>query len=252
MVKNQLVHSVKLRLTILIGAFIIFAHQASNPLFAQSSTELKSELDPIDRQIIDSLVIEVFRHSYDIEAMREEYVQEKERIIQEKMSWLGSFRFGVQFLNYENSSGTNQTAQVNFVPALGITLNLDLEGIFTLPSRVRLAEAGARRVENEIMKKKRNLRLWVERKYQAYTQMLSALQLKRSILISQEEQTRLALERFQRGEGQLETYLFALNAEAQTREAILTLEFSAEQIYREIEIVSGQDEDLNNLMFRKQ
>ncbi|ACF12861.1 hypothetical protein Ctha_0390 [Chloroherpeton thalassium ATCC 35110] len=235
---------------ILIVWLTIALLEVPSVLFAQSQT-LKTELDSTDKKIIDSLVIQVFRHSYDIEALREEHIQEKERIIQEKMSWLGSFRFGIQFLNYENSSEANQSAQVNFVPAFGLTLNLDLEGLFTLPSRVRLAEAGARRVEDEIMKRKRTLRIWVEEKYQQYTQMLSAMQLKQEILASQEEQARLALERFQRGEGQIEGYIDAMNAVSQTREAILELRFSSEQIYREISIVSGQFEDLNNLMFRE-
>jgi outer membrane protein TolC len=211
---------------------------------------IKTQLDSTDRAIIDSLVVKTFQNSYDMEAMREEYLQEQERIGQEKMSWLGSFRLGIQFLNYEQGSDA-QSAQVNFVPALGLTLNLDIEGLFTLPSKVRLAEAGARRVENEIMKKKRTIRIWIEEKYQEYTKILSSLQIMERILSSQEEQTNLALERFKRGEGKIEDYLLGLNGLAQTRQAILESKFRANQIYREIEITSGQLEDLDNLMGRK-
>ncbi len=215
------------------------------------SVQVKFDLDSTDQALIDSLVIKTFEHSYDIEALREEFNQETERIKQERMSWLGSFRLGVQFLNYEQGTDAGQSSQVNFVPALGLTLNLDLEGLFTLSSRVRLAKAGARRVENEIMKKKRVLRVWIEEKYQQYTMLVEAIQIKQNILSSQEEQTRLALERFKRGEGKIEDYLLGLNALAQTREAILESQFRSNLIYREIQITSGQLEDLDHLMHRE-
>lgn len=237
---------------IVMCAFTIGIMVEVSDLSFGQTPPVKSELNQTDLKIIDSLVINSFLHSYEIEALREEYIQEQERINQEKMSWLGSFRLGIQFVNYEQGTNTNQSAQVNFIPALGLTLNLDLEGLFTLPSRVRLAKAGARRVENEIMKRKRTLRVWIEEKYQEYTQILSALQIKQGILSSQEQQTNLALERFKRGEGKIEDYLLGLNAISQTREAILQAQFRANQIYREIEITTGQLEDLNHLMNRNQ
>ncbi|NTW48707.1 MAG: TolC family protein [Chlorobiales bacterium] len=208
--------------------------------------------DPFDRKdqaIIDSLVIRTYQNSYQLETLREEYLQETERIYQEKMGWLGSFKIGIQFVNLQG--GNETSSNTSFVPALGISLNIDLEGLVTLPSRVRLAEAGARRVQDELMKQKRILRKWVEDKYLEYIKILEILKMKQTVVASQEEQLVLTQSRFQKGEGRLEEYLLVMNGISETKESIIRYQIEARKVYRELYIDTSIPEDLENLMNRE-
>ncbi|NTV45890.1 MAG: TolC family protein [Chlorobiales bacterium] len=207
------------------------------------------QFDEKDQAIIDSLVIRTYQNSYLLEALREEYNQETERIFQEKMGWLGSFKIGIQFVNLQGGSET--TSNTSFVPALGLSLNLDLERIFTLPSRIQKAKQGAKKVQDEILKQKRVLRQWVEEKYLEYITVLEILKIKQSVLSSQEEQYLLVKNRFQRGEGKLEDFLLITNAISETKGSVIQYRIAARKIYRELYINTTVPEDLENLMNRE-
>lgn len=113
-------------ITIFVFIFILLG----NACFAQEIAEL-------DTTGLDSLKKVFELRNPQLQIQEAKIGIAKEKYFQEKMSFLHNLRIGIQF-NQANSAAQEQT-MAGLVPKYGLNLSLDLESIFTISSRTKVA-----------------------------------------------------------------------------------------------------------------
>ncbi|WP_020529856.1 TolC family protein [Flexithrix dorotheae] len=197
----------------------------------QSPDEHIAEL--VDQEVLINLKEDLFENSQELKILETERAQKKEKVFQEKLSWLSSFNLGLQFFNYSQDLQTDYV-QIGVLSNLGGSLKIDLYGLSTLGSRIRSAKGDVIKSEYMIQVQRLELSKWMDVQYLNYVEVIEALKIQINEMNSLEAQAKLTKEKFELGQSDLDEYLMIEGAVNQAKLGILKNKITAEKIYREI------------------
>jgi outer membrane protein TolC len=214
-----------------IGTFFMLVSDG----LAQSPANKDGPDHYADSAIIHSLKAQLIENSFLLKSLGAELITKREKVKQEKLSWLSSFRIGLQFFSLDQGSEATDPTRVGILPSLGASLQLDLQGLATLNSKVRSAKADVSRMENERKRQEQILGIWIQEKYMQYVEALEVMKLQLQVMQSLQEKAELVKRQFESGEGKLEDFLLIENAMSQTKESMIKTKIGMEKVYMEIQ-----------------
>ncbi len=219
---------------------LIFLFTPISKGFTQNTSYRKTLQSPdehiaklVDQEVLINLKENLFENSLELKILEAERNQKKEKVFQEKLSWLSSFNIGLQFFNYSQDLQTDYV-QIGVLSNLGGSLKIDLYGLSTLGSRVRSAKGDLVKADFMIEVERRELSKWMETEYLNYVETIEGLKIQINEMNSLEAKAKLIKEKFELGQAKFEEYLIVEGALSQAKLNILKNRISAEKKYREI------------------
>ena len=186
---------------------------------------------------LDTLVDQMMRNAYVLQASEAELVQKRIKVSQEKRSWLSSFTMGISLYNqstsFDEQTGSSVTT-MGVLPSLGISMSINPEKLVNVPSNIKIAQLDALRAEKTIREQRRTLKLFIVNKYYEYLEALNVLELRINAHARQRQQTEQVKMEFERGEADLSGLLQGQNGLANAEEALMKAEMTVLKIKQEI------------------
>ena len=186
---------------------------------------------------LDTLVDQMMRNAYVLQASEAELVQKRIKVSQEKRSWLSSFTMGISLYNqstsFDEQTGSSVTT-MGVLPSLGISMSINPEKLVNVPSNIKIAQLDAMRAEKTIREQRRTLKLFIINKYYEYLEALNVLEMRINAHERQRQQTEQVKMEFERGEADLSGLLQGQNGLANAEEALMKAEMTVLKIKQEI------------------
>ena len=207
---------------------------------AEELTKIKSLL--LDEVNLDALVEKAYKASGLLEIDRSKITQQENLLIQERKSWMRTFRFGVNFLNVSTvpstvNPGTDVT-QTSVLSNIGLSISINPEDIFSRRNRINVAE-------QELMIKKidrkndiRDLRIFITNKFLQYQEALEIFIIRENALMIADENLLYANEQFRQGRMKSIDHNQFIGDLMLKKEALITAETQVLKLKNEIETLT--------------
>jgi len=180
------------------------------------------QLSQIDTTGFDSLLTLLYKKNFLLKEKKENVVQKREELFQNKISFLRNLKLAFQF-NNANASDASQD-YYTFIPRYGINLQLDFESLITTFSRIRQAKSVLRASEFEFFRSRANLKLELFARFAAFKKALLDYQIELEKSRAVDELTTIAQKKFANGEINISQYSDAIDSQTDARKDLLQSE----------------------------
>lgn len=191
----------------------------------------------IDSLSLDSTLAEVYKSYPGLLLKQQEIKAYEERLFQQKISFLSSFKLGFQFNDNRQSTVDESTKQVGIAPDFGFSVSIDLETLLGANSRTKQARAELKAKEFEYEQTRREITSELTTRFINFKLALKKYELSMEQFRAIYDNFLIARKKFANGEINIEMYTKAIESKTGALEKLYQSEtevYSAKQKLAEI------------------
>lgn len=219
--------------------------QVSTTLYSPEETQL--EIYNVSNvltspEILDSLAIKALDNSNLIKAIDEEVHMYEEEVLQNKRSWLNSFRLGINMFSANTTLDAGRDESITtygVLPSVGLNLTVNPEVLVNRKSKVRASAHKQKYSEFIRENTKQTIKKDILNLYHDYLSMLETINVRRKGLNGRKQHVEFLESSFRNGEATYDQILIATNQVHLAEEALITASISAAKKKMEIEVLLG-------------
>lgn len=231
--------------SLLIVSLLLFSLRAtSQRSFIQFNTE--KELEYVtkvlqEESILDSLSQIALRNSNLLKAIDQEILMFEEEILQNKRSWISSFRFGVNMFSANTTLDENNNSVTTYglLPTVGLNLSIDPAKLVNRKSNIRQSTTKREYSKYIQAETSQDIKAKIRNLYYEYLSSLETIHIREQALDIRLQQEAYVENKVRTGESSYEQLLIISNQVQLAKESLLTSGIEAKKKKSEIEVILG-------------